>query len=67
MWLTMSDTFGISFFRPFGAYSHPRSLTHGLRRELHSFAASRLARTSAFQQVPGFFEFLVFGVLAVGA
>ncbi len=43
------------FFRPFGADSFPM-LTHGLRRGLHSFAASRVVvarvKSAAISQVP---------------
>jgi hypothetical protein len=36
-------TFCLSFFRPYGAWSFS-PITHGLRRGLHAFAASRLER-----------------------
>jgi len=39
----MSDTSVVSFFRPYGALLTMSALSHGLRRGLHSFAASRLA------------------------
>jgi hypothetical protein len=38
----MKDTFGINFFRPAGACNSFLLPTHGLRRGLHSCAASRL-------------------------
>lgn len=43
-----SGTFGISFFRPSGAWLSYLPLTHGLRRGLYSFAASRLESTVLF-------------------
>ncbi len=42
-WRMTRGTFGISFLRPSGAGGVSLPLPHGLRRGLHSFAASRLS------------------------